>query len=276
MREWRGDCCRPRSVERVGSSRSIARRRFVGRSVSIVEHAVLRCVAFDRSVDMSAMGLLQMGPCSVCAFPHAPWSHLPSPPPSSSAKMLAGIGIGQKTNLAGRFHFSRTNSAFQDNSEVAANLKPNSSAGWPVKAVTSEPSNPGSPAELDDEAEMLKRQELFNTIAPMYDNLNDWLSLGQHRVWKRMAVSWAGAKAGETVLDICCGSGDLAFLLAQKVGPSGKVIGLDFAKEQLVIAADRQQDSPRTSAADMEQVTAFCHPVDTRRRSISTFRRFVV
>lgn len=54
----------------------------------------------------------------------------------------------------------------------AANLKPNSSAGWPVKAVTSEPSNPGSPAELDDEAEMLKRQELFNTIAPMYDNVS--------------------------------------------------------------------------------------------------------
>lgn len=91
MREWRGDCCRPRSVERVGSSRSIARRRFVGRSVSIVEHAVLRCVAFDRSVDMSAMGLLQMGPCSVCAFPHAPWSHLPSPPPSFSAKVGCGF-----------------------------------------------------------------------------------------------------------------------------------------------------------------------------------------
>ncbi|KAG6556510.1 hypothetical protein Mapa_001836 [Marchantia paleacea] len=201
---------------------------------------------------MSAMGLLQVGPCSVCAFPPAPWSSLSSPPPSYSAKMLAGIG--QKTIPAGRFDFARSKSAFQDNAEVAANLKRNSSAGWPVKAVTNEPLNPGSSAGLYDEAEILKRQQLFNKIAPMYDNLNDWLSLGQHRVWKRMAVSWSGAKAGGTVLDICCGSGDLAFLLAQKVGKSGKVIGLDFAKEQLMIAADRQQDSSRTSAADIEWI----------------------
>eukprot|EP00850_Spirogloea_muscicola_P003491 SM000014S00279 [mRNA] locus=s14:458612:460544:+ [translate_table: standard] len=52
--------------------------------------------------------------------------------------------------------------------------------------------------------------------------LNDWLSLGLHRVWKRMAVNWSCARAGDTVLDICCGSGDLAFLLARKVGREGK------------------------------------------------------
>ncbi len=56
----------------------------------------------------------------------------------------------------------------------------------------------------------------------MYDRLNDLLSLGQHRVWKRMAVKWSGAAAGNTVLDVCCGSGDLAFLLAEAVGPSGQ------------------------------------------------------
>lgn len=86
-----------------------------------------------------------------------------------------------------------------------------------------------------------ERQELFNRIAPAYDNLNDWLSFGQHRVWKRMAVTWSGAKPGDTVLDICCGSGDVAFLLAEKVGPTGKVTGLDFAKEQLLIASERQK-----------------------------------
>jgi hypothetical protein len=73
------------------------------------------------------------------------------------------------------------------------------------------------------ETEVADRQRLFNRIAPMYDSLNDWLSLGQHRVWKRMAVSWSGAKLGDSVLDICCGSGDVAFLLAEKVGPQGKV-----------------------------------------------------
>lgn len=85
------------------------------------------------------------------------------------------------------------------------------------------------------------RQALFNRIAPVYDNLNDLLSLGQHRIWKRMAVSWSGAKAGDTVLDLCCGSGDLAFLLSDKVGSNGKVLGLDFSKEQLLIASSRQK-----------------------------------
>ncbi|KAF3647444.1 2-phytyl-1,4-naphtoquinone methyltransferase [Capsicum annuum] len=85
------------------------------------------------------------------------------------------------------------------------------------------------------------RQALFNRIAPVYDNLNDLLSLGQHRIWKRMAVSWSGAKEGDDVLDICCGSGDLTFLLSERVGPHGKAAGLDFSNEQLLIASTRQK-----------------------------------
>ncbi|GMH26099.1 hypothetical protein Nepgr_027942 [Nepenthes gracilis] len=86
-----------------------------------------------------------------------------------------------------------------------------------------------------------ERQALFRRIAPVYDNLNDLLSLGQHRVWKRMAVSWSGTRKGDCVLDLCCGSGDLAFLLSEKVGIDGKVIGLDFSREQLSIAMSRQR-----------------------------------
>ncbi|KAM6551672.1 hypothetical protein CsatB_001480 [Cannabis sativa] len=56
-----------------------------------------------------------------------------------------------------------------------------------------------------------------------------------------MVVSWCGAKLEDCVLDLCCGSGDLAFLLSEKVGFSGKVTGLDFSKEQLSVAASRQQ-----------------------------------
>ena len=52
--------------------------------------------------------------------------------------------------------------------------------------------------------------------------LNDVLSLGLHRVWKRAAVKWSGAAAGHTALDVCCGSGDLAFLLAEAVGAEGQ------------------------------------------------------
>ncbi|XP_023545819.1 2-phytyl-1,4-beta-naphthoquinone methyltransferase, chloroplastic isoform X1 [Cucurbita pepo subsp. pepo] len=98
------------------------------------------------------------------------------------------------------------------------------------------------------------RQALFDRIAPVYDNLNDLLSLGQHRIWKRMAVSWSGAKAGDCVLDICCGSGDLAFLLSQKVGSNGKVTGLDFSRQQLSIASSRQTSLSRPCYKNIEWV----------------------
>lgn len=85
-------------------------------------------------------------------------------------------------------------------------------------------------------------KEIFDRIAPVYDQLNDRLSFGQHRIWKLMAVKWSEAKAGDHALDICCGSGDIALMLAKKVGTTGKVTGLDFACEQLEIARSRQLD----------------------------------
>ncbi|MEL4894824.1 bifunctional demethylmenaquinone methyltransferase/2-methoxy-6-polyprenyl-1,4-benzoquinol methylase UbiE [Crocosphaera sp. Alani8] len=82
-------------------------------------------------------------------------------------------------------------------------------------------------------------QSIFDRIAPVYDRLNSWLSFGQHRIWKQMAVNWSEPKIGHTGLDICCGSGDLSQLLALKVGQTGRVIGLDFSPELLAIAAHR-------------------------------------
>ena len=66
-------------------------------------------------------------------------------------------------------------------------------------------------------------QGIFDRIAPVYDQLNDNLSFGQHRIWKRMAVKWANPHPGDTALDLCCG------------------IGADFSSEQLGIACQRQQ-----------------------------------
>ncbi len=82
-------------------------------------------------------------------------------------------------------------------------------------------------------------QAIFNRIAPVYDRLNNDLSLGIHWVWKQMAVSWSGAKSGDTCLDICCGSGDITQLMAKQVGITGTVIGADFAPAQLENAADK-------------------------------------
>ncbi len=85
-------------------------------------------------------------------------------------------------------------------------------------------------------------QAIFNRIAPVYDRLNDDLSLGIHWVWKQMTVSWSGAKLGDTCLDLCCGSGDLTQLLAKRVSNTGTVIGADFAPAQLAHAAARITD----------------------------------
>lgn len=82
-------------------------------------------------------------------------------------------------------------------------------------------------------------QAIFNRIAPVYDRLNNDLSLGIHWIWKQMAVSWSNALPGDTCLDICCGSGDITQLLAKQVGTSGAVIGADFAPAQLENAATK-------------------------------------
>ena len=82
-------------------------------------------------------------------------------------------------------------------------------------------------------------QAIFNRIAPVYDRMNNDLSLGIHWVWKQMTVSWSGARSGDTCLDICCGSGDITQLMAKQVGTTGIVIGADFAPAQLENAAAR-------------------------------------
>ena len=85
-------------------------------------------------------------------------------------------------------------------------------------------------------------RSIFNRIAPVYDRLNNDLSLGIHWVWKQMTVSWSGAKLGDTCLDLCCGSGDITQLLAKHVGNTGTVIGADFALAQLENAAKKIAD----------------------------------
>lgn len=89
-----------------------------------------------------------------------------------------------------------------------------------------------------------KVRQLFDRIAPVYDGLNDLLSLGQHHIWKKMAVRWCNPQPGQRFLDLCCGSGDVAIMLARKVAPTGHVVGVDFAVAQLAIAAQKSQRTP--------------------------------
>ena len=87
-------------------------------------------------------------------------------------------------------------------------------------------------------------EQLFNDAAPSYDRLNDWLSFGLHRQWKRQLVLTLSPQSGEQWLDLCCGTGDLALVLARHLRPGGNVIGVDAAAAPLAIAARRSAKRP--------------------------------
>ncbi|MEO6033930.1 MAG: ubiquinone/menaquinone biosynthesis methyltransferase [Verrucomicrobiota bacterium] len=76
--------------------------------------------------------------------------------------------------------------------------------------------------------------DLFAKIAPRYDLINDLQSFGLHRYWKRRLLQLARVKAGEQALDVCCGTGDISFGLANA---GGETTGIDFSDAMLKIAA---------------------------------------
>ena len=82
---------------------------------------------------------------------------------------------------------------------------------------------------------------IFNKISCSYDFLNNLLSLGFHKYWKKELVDLLKPIDGENWADLCCGTGDLSFLIFEKVRPNGSVTGIDSAKEILHIAMERSK-----------------------------------
>ena len=95
-----------------------------------------------------------------------------------------------------------------------------------------------------DEAEKQRKVgEVFHSVASNYDVMNDVMSAGMHRVWKRFALEISGVKAGDKVLDIAGGSGDLSKLFSKKVGSTGAVILTDINASMLAVGRDRLIDA---------------------------------
>ncbi|HEX8697429.1 MAG TPA: bifunctional demethylmenaquinone methyltransferase/2-methoxy-6-polyprenyl-1,4-benzoquinol methylase UbiE, partial [Myxococcaceae bacterium] len=84
-------------------------------------------------------------------------------------------------------------------------------------------------------------RQMFSSIATRYDVTNEVLSFGIHRLWRRAAVRYSGAKPGDSVLDCATGTGDLALVFKRKVGDSGRVVGTDFCPEMLESAPSKAQ-----------------------------------
>ena len=95
-----------------------------------------------------------------------------------------------------------------------------------------------------DEREKAKRvRGVFDSVAPRYDLMNDLMSMGLHRAWKAYTVLVANLRAGQQVLDIAGGTGDLALAFARKVGATGQVVHTDINEAMLRTGRDRLLDA---------------------------------
>jgi len=84
---------------------------------------------------------------------------------------------------------------------------------------------------------------VFDSVAPRYDLMNDVMSGGLHRLWKRFTLAKTGLRPGQQALDVAAGSGDLAAGLARQVGPTGRVIVTDINAAMLSEGRDRLLNS---------------------------------
>ena len=95
---------------------------------------------------------------------------------------------------------------------------------------------------------------MFDRIAGVYDLMNSAMTAGMHHRWRERAADRAELGPGMSALDVCCGTGDLAFELQSRVGDEGRVIGSDFSERMLDLArekgAGRDGPAPRFEWAD--------------------------
>lgn len=93
-----------------------------------------------------------------------------------------------------------------------------------------------------EEDKAKKVGQVFHSVARRYDLMNDVMSAGLHRLWKRFTIETSGVRSGDRVLDVAGGSGDLSRLFAKKVGPTGQVLLTDINASMLGVGRDRLID----------------------------------
>jgi demethylmenaquinone methyltransferase/2-methoxy-6-polyprenyl-1,4-benzoquinol methylase len=86
---------------------------------------------------------------------------------------------------------------------------------------------------VSSEDKAQKVAEVFHSVASKYDIMNDLMSFGIHRLWKRFAINMSGVRRGQRVLDIAGGTGDLAKVFSREVGPTGHVVLSDINESML-------------------------------------------
>jgi demethylmenaquinone methyltransferase / 2-methoxy-6-polyprenyl-1,4-benzoquinol methylase len=97
--------------------------------------------------------------------------------------------------------------------------------------------------EVPESAKADRVRKVFESVASRYDLMNDLMSAGLHRLWKRFALTMSDTREGDHVLDVASGTGDLAKLFAWRVGPLGQVVMTDINDAMLRLGRDRLLDA---------------------------------
>jgi demethylmenaquinone methyltransferase/2-methoxy-6-polyprenyl-1,4-benzoquinol methylase len=105
---------------------------------------------------------------------------------------------------------------------------------------------------------------MFDRVAGNYDVLNSVMTAGLHHRWRERAAQRTGLGPGDSALDVCCGTGDLALELADRVAPSGNVVGCDFSEPMLDLARDKAAEGA-ASGVRFEWADALELPYDAGR-----------
>mgnify|MGYP001817593595 FL=1 len=114
--------------------------------------------------------------------------------------------------------------------------------------------------EVDRDAKANMVADVFHSVASRYDLMNDLMSGGIHRIWKRFTIELSGVRQGHAVLDIAGGTGDLAARFAELVGPEGRVVLADINESMLRVGRDKLLDNGLLDNLEFVQADAQCLP----------------
>jgi demethylmenaquinone methyltransferase/2-methoxy-6-polyprenyl-1,4-benzoquinol methylase len=110
---------------------------------------------------------------------------------------------------------------------------------------------------------------MFDRVASNYDALNSVMTAGLHHRWRERAADRTGLGPGDSALDVCCGTGDLALELSRRVAPDGRVVGCDFSEPMLDLAREKAL-SRQAQGVRFEWADALALPYDGERFDAAT------
>lgn len=102
--------------------------------------------------------------------------------------------------------------------------------------------------------------DVFDSVAAKYDIMNDLMSGGVHRLWKKLTIESSGARAGMKILDIAGGTGDLSLKFSRIIGPTGQVTLADINDSMLKVGRDKLTDKGAIANINFVQANAECLP----------------